>query len=95
MTGTVGSRLEIIAALSLMSFNVAKPRSGIPSLDIVVPAPVLRNALSVYTCRQHDLISVTHHIQAVEARIKRDSCCEPIVHTRADYDVLIIGEKRA
>lgn len=41
MTGTFRSKLASIAAFRTMSSAVARPRSGMPRVEIAVPAPVM------------------------------------------------------
>ena len=53
-----------MAALSRMSFRVAMPRSGIPSRDIVVPAPVYSFLRQGYRYKGNWGI---YHVQALEA----------------------------
>jgi hypothetical protein len=46
ISGFVTSRLTIISAFARISANRESPRSGCPTLDAVVPAPVWRNAVN-------------------------------------------------
>jgi len=95
MRGTRRSRLAIMPAWSLISFKVATPRSGIPSLDIVVPAPVFcfRDVCEEQYCIFY--ILATYHIQALKPSIQSDSSCQAIKNSRANNNVVFLPEHRS
>src|SRR4051794_15301076 len=85
MRGIDGSSPAIIAALSLRSFSVATPRSGMPSLDMVVPAPVCRRHVKNMTNYWKLL---PYHVKRFESSLESYAGREPIVYSGADNDVV-------
>lgn len=94
MRGVVGEREASIEALVSMSVMVARPMSGMPRRDIVVPAPVWGGG-SGGAVKGEVRGMWTYHVETVCAFLERYTCGVAIVYAGTDDEFLRIGEHDA